>query len=139
MMSRLAWIVGALALVTVAIAIAVVPQLNVRLWSPDPKPGNVPDDAVPIPYIAKSRLWVKCWVAGTETRCRIFNGGGDLVQDDVFVTYEHGTSVAASDLAIEPELSGPDHVWLKNGQILLPQTNYPEHRRNVERIVQSRK
>jgi hypothetical protein len=60
-----------------------------------------------------------------------------LLQDDVFVTYARRASVAASDLAIVPERSGPGYLWLKNGEILLPQTNYPEHRRIVEKIVQS--
>jgi hypothetical protein len=139
MLMKIAWVVGALVIVAVVTAVAVVPRLNVQLWSPDPKPANVPDDAVPIPYIAKSRLWAKCQLEGADTRCRILNSAGKLLQDDVFVTYAHQASVAASDLAIVPERSGPDHLWLKNGEILLPKTNYQEHRRNVEKLVQSLK
>jgi len=139
MLTKIAWVVGALVIVAVVTAVAVVPHLNMQLWSPDPKPASVPDDAVPIPYIAKSRLWAKCWVEGTDTRCRIFNSAGKLLQDDVFVAYADQTSVAASELTIVPERSGPDHLWLKNGEILLPETNYPEHRRNVEKLVQALK
>jgi hypothetical protein len=73
----------------------------------------------------------------TQTRCRIFDGAGELLQDDVFVTYSRGSSVAAADMAIVPERSGPDYLSLKNGEILLPQTNYPEHRQNVEKLAQS--
>jgi hypothetical protein len=137
MLTKIAWVLGALAIVTMATAVLMVPHLNMQLWSADPRPANVPDDAVPIPYIAKSRLWAKCWVEGMDTRCRIFNGAGELLQDDVFVTYARRTSVAASDLVVVPERSGADYLWLKNGEMLLPQTNYPEHRRNAEKIVQS--
>ncbi len=137
MQAKSAWVVSAFAIVAAVTAVAVVPHLKLRLWSEEPKPINVPGDAVPIPYVAKSRLWAKCWVEGTDTRCRILNGAGRLLQDDVFVTYARRTAVAASDLAIVPERSGPDQLWLKNGEILLPQTNYPEHRRNAEKIVQS--
>jgi hypothetical protein len=139
MLTKIAWVVGGLVIVAAVTAVAVVPRLNVQLWSSDPKPANVPDDAVPIPYIAKSRLWAKCWVEGTDTRCRIFSSAGKPLQDDVFVRYADKASVAASDLVIVPERSGPDHLWLKNGEILLPETNYLQHRRNVEKLVQSLK
>jgi hypothetical protein len=120
-------------------SVFLVPHLNMRLGSPEPRPANVPDDAVAIPYIAKSRLWAECWAEAPQTRCRIFNGAGKLLQDDVFVTYSHETSVAAADLAIVPKRSGPDYLWLEHGEVILPATNYAEHRRNVEKLVQSLK
>lgn len=138
MLTKTAWVIGTLAIVAAG-ALTLVPHLNVQLSSPEPKPANVPDDAVAIPYIAKSLLWAKCWVDGTHNRCRIFNGAGKLLQDDVFITYSRESSVAAADLVIVPQRSGPDYLWLKNGEILLPVTNYPEHRRSVEKLVQSLK
>ncbi|HEY1308316.1 MAG TPA: hypothetical protein VGF24_32430 [Vicinamibacterales bacterium] len=137
MLAKIALAVGVIAIVAMVAAFGLLPHLNMQLWSPDPKPANVPDDAVAIPYIAQSRLWAKCWVEGTQTRCRIFNGAGTLLQDDVFVTYSRQTSVAVADLGIVPERSGPDYLWLKNGEILLPETNYLEHRQNVQKLVQA--
>ena len=140
MLAKIAWAVGITVALALVVAMAVLPHVNFRLWFPDPKPTNVPDDAVPIPYIATGRLWAKCWVEGADTRCRIFNGAGEIFQDDIFITYSRGAAVAASDLVIVPERSGPpDYLLLKTGEILLPKTNYAEHRRNVEKIVQSLK
>ena len=138
MLSKIAWVVGMLGLVAIVIAIAGGLPLQLQPGSPDPKPGNVPDDAVAVPYVAQSQLWAKCWVERTDTHCRIFNGAGEVLEDDIFITYARQASVASADLAIVPELSGAEHVWLKTGDILLPQTNYQEHRRNVEKIVRAR-
>lgn len=93
---KTAWVIGIVAIVVV---VTLALRLNLPLWSSEPKPGDVPDNSVAIPYIAKSRLWATCSVEEAQTRCRIFNGAGKLLQDDVFVTYSHQTSVAAADLA----------------------------------------
>jgi len=134
MLAKIAWAVGIMVALALVVATAVLPRLNIRLWSPDPRPATVPEDAVPIPYIAKTRLWAKCWAEGTQNHCRVFDPAGMLLHDDVFLTYGRGTPVAPSDLVIIPERSGPDYLWLKNGEILLPATNYREHRRNVEKL-----
>jgi hypothetical protein len=136
MLAKISWAVAGIVVVTAIAAYALLPHLNIQLWSPEPRPTNVPTDAIPIPYIAKSRLWAKCWTENTQTRCRIFNGAGKLLHDDVFVSYAQGTSVAASDLEIVPERSGADYLWLKNGDILLPETNYSGHRQSMEQIIQ---
>ncbi len=121
-LTKIGWVAGALGIAVMLVVAAVLvsfPRL-VDLGLDDPRPTNVPSDATPIPQIGKTWLWAKCWVEGQDTRCRIFDEGGDLLHDDVFTTYDRGLSVAAADLLIVPERSGRNHLWLKNGEILLP-------------------
>jgi hypothetical protein len=135
--AKTAWRLTGLAIGIVVAAGALIAYLHGPLWSPDPRPANVPADAVRIP-IGKSNLWATCLMDGnTQTRCRIFNNDGYLLEDDVFLTYSGRPIVDAADLVIVPEYSGPSYLWLKNGDMLLPARDYAENKRRADRFLRT--
>lgn len=136
MLARIGFGMAAIALVILtlpAIVPVVLDRFEIALWEEPSRPANVPDDAIRIPYIAKSRLWARCWTERSTTRCQIFDEAGAVIHDDVFLTYENKTPVTASELSLGlvPERSGPYYLWLKSGTILLPQTDFETHRRTA--------
>ena len=50
-----------------------------------------------VSYIAKSRLWARCWDEGSLTKCQIFDSAGEMLQNDVFVIYSDQRAVEASE------------------------------------------
>lgn len=134
-LTKFASAVGVLVIAAVVAAMLLLPRITRNLVMTNPKPATVPDDFVPIRQIGKTWTYAKCWVEGSDTRCRVFAGNGEVLLDDVFKTYDRGVSVAAADLTIVPGRSGRDYLWLTNGEVLLPATNYDEHRRSVEKLV----
>src|SRR5262245_23137817 len=105
-------------------------------WRPyHSMPATVPKDAVEIPMIGKSKGWAKCWLDRKDTRCRIFNINGEVVADDVFLPLDGGADITASELHLVAEDTSPDYVWLTNGRVLLPRTNFAEHKEFADRIL----
>lgn len=136
-MAKIAWRIIWPAIGIVLVAGIVVTYLRVPLWSPDPRPANVPTNAVRIP-IGKSNLWATCWMNGNkQTRCRIFNGGGYLLEDDVFLTYSGRPIVNADDLMIVAEKSGLNYLSLQDGEMLLPTNSYADSKRFVDRFIRT--
>jgi len=100
-----------------------------------PMPSNVPRDAVEIPMIGKSTGWVKCSLDSSDTRCVVFNINGVVVRDDIFLPFDGGPTVTASELQMARDDSGADYVWLRHGRLLLPRTNFDEHKEFARRIL----
>jgi hypothetical protein len=65
----------------------------------------------------------------------VFKINGAVVRDDVFLPFDGGPAVTASELQIAPDDSGADYVWLTNGRLLLPRTNFAEHKEFAGRIL----
>ena len=100
-----------------------------------PVPRSVPAGAVEIPMIAKSHGWAMCSIEGSQARCRVFNQKGETITDDVFLPFDGGVAPSAAELTIEPFETSPDYVRLKNGRLLLPRTNFAEHKAFAERML----
>jgi hypothetical protein len=100
-----------------------------------PMPANVPRGALRIPMIGKSTGWVKCSLESGDVRCVTFNINGVVIRDDVFLPYDDGPSITAAELQIVPDESSADYVWLTNGRLLLPRTDFSEHKEFAERIL----
>ena len=90
-----------------------------------PRPGNVPEDAVRISETKGTDIWQKCFYdeQGGGVRCEIFNTGGDLFHNEVFVPYVGDMPRSQQELQIVPR-GGPDWVELANGTILIPRSQY---------------
>jgi len=85
--------------------------------------------------IGKSTGWVKCSLDSSDTRCVVFNINGVVVRDDIFLPFDGGPTVTASELQIARDDSGADYVWLRHGRLLLPRTNFDEHKEFARRIL----
>lgn len=99
------------------------------------RPGNVPEDAALVDQ-PKSGLWQRCVLdtGANANRCQIYNWGGGVLYDEVFLPYDGGNAVVQADLKISryAPLSGPDRVCLANGRILIPKSRYDEIKRHLE-------
>ncbi len=118
-----------------AVALVLMLQSTACNWSDQPvllehrRPTNVPWDAVLV-QLAKGGVWQRCEVASSagKIRCQIFNWKGGLLYDEIFLPYDQGPAVPASDLKIPPYVPavGPDWVCLRNGRILLPTSRFDQ-------------
>lgn len=99
------------------------------------RPANVPDDAALVDQ-PKGGLWQHCEAetAANTIRCQIYNWGGGLLYDEVFLPYDGGAAVLQVDLKIPryAPLSGPDRICLQNGRILIPKSRYDEVKRHLD-------
>lgn len=98
---------------------------------PPPRPENVPPDAVRV-YGPKTWWWFKCWYDGKTDRCQIFNERGAVLNNDVYRPYDGGPVVQEEDLRIDVQRSGPPIVWLENGRILLPDSDFQAQKAFVD-------
>jgi len=116
-----------------------------------PRPPNVPQEAVYINAAKGRGFWQHCRV--DEQRkvnwCRIYNVGGHIMHDEVFLRYSGDPSpVRGEQLRIAHEggprplgtwlEGGPDWVVLENGEILLPKSNYDETKRFIDWLLRKR-
>ena len=121
--------------VSVLLRIALVTSLVLPAcspWTEPSRPSNVPADAVLV-YGGKTHWWIRCWFQAGTNRCQIFNASGKTLSDEVFLPYDRGATVPQHELQIDPRRSDAGKVWLKNGRILLPQTNFDRNRKALER------
>ena len=118
-----------------AVAFFLMLQCTACNWCEQPvfmehrRPAKVPSDAVLV-QLAKGGVWQRCEVASTtgKIRCQIFNWKGGLLYDEIFLPYDPGPALRASDLKIPPYVPavGPDWVCLQNGRILLPTSRFEQ-------------
>jgi hypothetical protein len=87
---------------------------------------------VGIPY---SFVWDYCWLdeATNENRCQIFNKGGNILYDDVFLRYEGTGPVPQSELRIK-QCAGEQWIVLENDVILIPKRGYERIRKFVDAL-----
>ena len=43
-----------------------------------PRPVNVPSDAVEIPNVGKTWMYARCWSSAQQNHCEVFNPDGTL-------------------------------------------------------------
>ena len=96
------------------------------------RPPNVSGNAVLVRG-AKVGWWQSCSIDNAERKvhCTIWNAGGHVLYEDVFVPYDEGPAPTASELQIptDPKYPGPDRICLHNGRILIPQSEFSRLKR----------
>jgi len=125
------------------------------LWwtaRPPARPANMPANGIYIetgivPFKLRSTpgTWVGCWYDSTDhsDHCRITDENGKLKYEDIFLPYEGQAPILQSALIFD---SRTGHLWtgsyekgirvpviyLTDGQILLPKTDFEEIKRKVQ-------
>jgi hypothetical protein len=82
-------------------------------------------------------MWVKCWYKAPTNYCRIYNAAGEPYYDEVYLPYDGGPAIPESELEVDPNLSNPAYIHLKNGRTLLPSTNFERHKALLDEIARS--
>jgi len=104
----------------------------------DPKrPTNVPTGAVAVSIPKSNYLWKYCWYdpQDSDDHCRVFNGNGLIIIDDTFDPYDGGPPVPSEELRIDSRRSFGDWVWLENGRILLPRSDFDQVKNLLDGII----
>jgi hypothetical protein len=147
-MSRVTKLVAA----TVGVVLILV---AVGLWwntRPPKRPRGVSPGAIyveggSVPFtLLRNGVWVECWFNGKDNddHCRMTDIKGNVELDGVFVPYKDSSPVPESELRFDKTRTGgtwlltPNGieypaVYLKNGQILIPQSDAENARRALER------
>jgi hypothetical protein len=102
------------------------------------RPNNIPTDSV---YVegGKACWWQRCSYDPNQDsdHCQIFNMGGDIIYDEVFLPYDGEKAPKANELEIDgfsiPR--GPDYVHLKNGRILIPKSQFEQQRQFLDSLT----
>jgi hypothetical protein len=64
-------------------------------------------------------------------RCQIYNVGGDIIYDDIFVVYSGEPPRTAADLKITPR-GGDEYIRLENDTILIAQKHEAQLRDGLD-------
>ena len=112
---RARWVAGAL--IFLAMCVYLLP-FNPR------RPANVPADAVFHAW-AKGGAWERCWYSAQENadHCEIYNWGGGVIDNGVFVPWDGGPPIKQEQLKIQKDVQsglGGRAICLKNGRTLIP-------------------
>ena len=147
----LSWILG-------VVTIAFVIFLLLMWWgSRIPKrPSNISSRSVflergSVPFkLSTHGDWLECWEDSTATvdRCRLADEKGAIKFEDVFLLYEGPSPVPEKDLTFDVDKTRTLHygvkgislpvIFLQNGQILLPQSDYEWGKKSVDYWVTHR-
>ena len=111
-------------MVVVFVACSIFPE-------PPRRPSNVSADAVLVGG-AKAWWWIKCWRSEAVNRCQVFNAEGISLYDEPYLPADGAGPVEARDLQIDRERTQVTRVFLQNGRVLLPSTDYELHKRLLE-------
>lgn len=119
-------------------------------WSriPPKRPANVASNAVFLwaPHVGlpapRRGWWLSCRYEANRDYCRLSDIHGNAKYDGEFITYGTKTAVPGSNLTIDPQKSVDHKVWvgntlvplvyLRNGDILIPQESYNAGSRALE-------
>jgi hypothetical protein len=99
------------------------------------RPSNVPADSV---YIVGADVgwWQRCSYDPKEDvdYCQIYNLGGRVLFDEVFLPYDGGKAAKEDELKIvsRSNLTGPYYVCLENGRILIPKSDFENQKRFID-------
>jgi len=104
-----------------------------------PRPSNVPVDSVYVNAANDDGWWQHCSYDGGRDvdHCQIYNWGGGVIWDEVFLPYDGGDAAKESELTIDNEtrLAGPQYVCLKNGRILIPKSGFENQKRFLDWVT----
>jgi len=88
--------------------------------------------------------WLACWEDAAHNRCKLSGIDGDLEYEGEFIPYGQKGPVPANQLKIDSEKTTEHHVWvgqasvplvyLENGQVLIPASEYDEGVRLLEKL-----
>jgi len=96
-----------------------------------PRPRSVPKSATLVLF-GFDHVWQECWFdpVPQQDRCHIYNGGGIVLNDGVFLAMDGGPAIPQDQLKIA---SGGNwySVHLLNGKVLIPQEHFDEIRREL--------
>jgi len=146
---RVIKLIGALLGTTIVIAMVVV------WWTARPprRPAGLSANAlylesgiVPFKRSSTPGDWLDCWFDKREQfdRCRLTDERGNLEFEDVFRPYEGQSPLPQRDLVLDHRKTGGiwtgtyekglryPVVYLANGQILLPRSDYEKAKRTVD-------
>ncbi len=105
------------------------------------RPANVTQGAAFVRG-AKVGWWQHCRTGSEseKTQCTIWNAGGQVLYEGAFVPYDEGPNPTATDLEIptDPKYPGPDRVCLRNGRILIPESEFDRLKRFFDWITGKR-
>ena len=86
--------------------------------------------------------WERCSYEPKEdvNHCQIFNAGGRVLWDEVFLPYDGGKAAKDSELKIvsDSDIAGPQYVCLTNGRILIPKSDFENQKRAIDFWVKTR-
>lgn len=68
--------------------------------------------------------------------CQVFNAEGLIIYDEPFRPYDLGPVIATKDLVIDPEHSDITRIYLRNGRVLLPSSDFDRHKALLDDINQ---
>jgi hypothetical protein len=97
---------------------------------PQTRPANVPSDTVRIQG-AKAHWWARCDSSNTAPRCQVYNAGGLLLYDAIFVVHAPPGSADSGTIKIAPERSDATYLWLQDGRVLFPPEVYTKNAREL--------
>ena len=144
---RILKIIGVAALLVLACGIATLWWLD----RPPQRPPNLSADALfierpNVPFkVGHTGEWLDCWFDEREgaARCKLTNMNGWLEFEDVFIPYSGQARVSKADLVLDRRGTGTvwggaygkgSHypiVYLTNGDILLPRSEYERAKKAV--------
>jgi hypothetical protein len=100
------------------------------------RPSNVPKETVLVGAGKVGGWWQRCTVEphSGATFCSIWNAGGLVLNEGIFVPYDQGPAVTADELQIPrvARLPGSDRVCLQNGRILVPRSQFDRMKRFLD-------
>ena len=100
------------------------------------RPNNVPQDSVLVNG-ANEHWWERCSYDQKEDldHCQIFNAGGGVIWNEVFLPYDGGKAVRQTELMIDNEarLKSWQYVCLRNGRILIPKSGFENQKEFLDR------
>jgi hypothetical protein len=101
------------------------------------RPSNVPLDATYIEGGEVGGWWQHCsFDSGNDVnRCQIYNAGGVVLSDEVFLPYDGGKALTSSLLKIDGDsylAAGPNYVCLKDGRILIPKSHFQDYKSFID-------
>jgi hypothetical protein len=123
------------------------------------RPANISDSGIfiergSVPFkLSTHGDWLDCWqdVRTNTAQCRLTNEKGILKFEGTFLSYETRAAIPAAELKIDSTRTG--HLWLgvttgnipfpiiflQNGTILLPESDYEKAKKVVDFWVKGRR
>jgi hypothetical protein len=95
------------------------------------RPNNIPKSAVLV-LSAFTHFWQECRydTAEQQDKCRIYNGNGYLLRDEVFLPANGGNALRDDQLKIVA--GGDSHsVHLLNGTVMIPKEHFADIKKDL--------
>jgi hypothetical protein len=97
------------------------------------RPDNVPKSATLV-FGGFTHFWQECWYDSEQQLdgCRIYNGSGIILRDDVYLPANGGAAISEDQLKIVPGSNPESVVHLSNGTVLIPQKNFDAIQKDLD-------